>query len=107
MYSLRRVPRYDLERYFMIANDARAMVYDTLYKYEYDIPQELEDKINEEIISAAERMKFRCKAELFPCDDKRAQDVEFRRNIVVYYHSLGYNCYVTPCDGNFVLVVEW
>lgn len=49
----------------MIANDARTMVYDTLYKYEYDIPQELEDKINEEIIAAAERMKFRCKVELF------------------------------------------
>ena len=32
----------------MIANDARTMVYDTLYKYEYDIPQELEDKINED-----------------------------------------------------------
>ena len=38
----------------MIANDARTMVYDTLYKYKYDIPQELEDKINEEIIAAAE-----------------------------------------------------
>ena len=33
----------------MIANDARTMVYDTLYKYEYDIPKELEDKINEEL----------------------------------------------------------
>lgn len=91
----------------MIANDARTMVYDTLYKYEYDIPKELEDKINEEIVSAAERMKFRCKVELFPCDDECAQDVEFRRSIVIYYHSLGYNCYVTPDNGNFVLVVEW
>lgn len=54
----------------MIANDARTMVYDTLYKYEYDIPQELEDKINEEIIAAAERMKFHCKVELFPCDNE-------------------------------------
>lgn len=91
----------------MIANDARTMVYDTLYKYDYDIPKELEDKINEEIVTAAERMKFRCKVELFPCDDERAQDVEFRRSIVIYYHSLGYNCYVTPDNGNFVLVVEW
>lgn len=91
----------------MIANDARTMVYDTLYKYEYDIPQELEDKINEEIIAAAECMKFRCKVELFPYDDERVQDVEFRRSIVVYYHSLGYNCYITPCNGHFVLVVEW
>ena len=107
MYSWRRVPRDDLERYFMIANDARTMVYDTLYKYEYDIPKELEDKINEEIAAAAERMKFRCKVELFPCDDELAQDVEFRRSIVIYYHSLGYNCYITPDNGNFVLVVEW
>lgn len=91
----------------MIANDARTMVYDTLYKYEYDIPQELENKINEEIVAAAERMKFRCRVELFPCDDELAQDVEFRRNIIIYYHSLGYNCYVTPDSGNFVLVVEW
>lgn len=91
----------------MIANDARTMVYDTLYKYEYDIPQELEDKINEEIIAAAERMKFHCKVELFPYDNERAQDVEFRRSIVVYYHSLCYNCYITPCNGHFVLVVEW
>ena len=91
----------------MIANDARTMVYDTLYKYKYDIPQELEDKINEEIIAAAESMKFRCKVELFPCDDERAKDVEFRRSIVTYYHSLGYSVYVTPCDGHFVLVVEW
>ena len=91
----------------MIANDARTMVYDTLYKYEYDIPKELENKINEEIVAAAERMKFRCKVELFPCDDERAQDREFRRSIVIYYHSLGYNCYITPDNGNFVLVVEW
>lgn len=42
-----------------------------------------------------------------PCDDERVQDVEFRRSIVVYYHSLGYNCYITPCNGYFVLVVEW
>lgn len=59
----------------MIANDARTMVYDTLYKYKYDIPKELEDKINEEIIAAAERMKFRCKVELFPCDDERARKI--------------------------------
>mgnify|MGYP006981704275 FL=1 len=54
-----------------------------------------------------ERMKFRCKVELFPCDDECAQDIEFRRNIVIYYHSLGYNCYVIPQNGYFVLVVEW
>lgn len=91
----------------MIANDARTMVYDTLYKYDYDIPQELEDKINEEIIAAAESMKFRCKAELFPCNDECGQDVNFRRRIVVFYHSLGYNCYIIPENGYFVLVVEW
>ena len=91
----------------MIANDARTMVYDTLYKYDYDIPKELEDKINEEIIAAAESMKFRCKAELFPCSDERGQDVNFRRRIVVFYHSLGYNCYIMPENGYFVLVVEW
>lgn len=91
----------------MVANDARTMVYDTLYKYGYDIPKELEDKINEEIIAAAERMKFCCKVELFPCDDEAGEEVHYRRSIVAYYHSLGYNCYVIPSNGHFVLVVEW
>ena len=91
----------------MIDSNARSTVYDTLYNSEYDFRKELEDKINEGIVAAAERMKFRCKVELFPCDDERAQNVEFRRNIVIYYHSLGYNCYTTPDNGNFVLVAEW
>lgn len=91
----------------MIANDARTMVYDTIYKNKCDIPQELEDKINEEIIAVAERMQFRCKVELFKSDDECAKNVEYRRNIIIYYHSLGYNCYITPDNGYFVLVVEW
>ena len=91
----------------MIANDARTMVYESIHANKLEIPKELENKINEEIISAAESMSFRARVELFPCNDDCAENIQYRNNIVAFYHSLGYNCYIHPNNGLFELVVEW
>lgn len=90
----------------MIANDARTMVYESIYANKLEIPKELENKINDEITAAAENMRFSAHVELFPCDSEDSI-INYRRNIVAFYHSLGYNCHIHPCNGNYELIVRW
>lgn len=90
----------------MIANDARTIVYESMEKHGITIDDSLVQQVNAAIVEAAENMSFACAAELFDCDSPIATK-EYRRDIVRFYHSLGYNCYIQPRDGMYEIVLKW
>lgn len=90
----------------MIANDARTIVYESMEKHGIIIDDTIVQSVNAAIVEAAENLSFACTAELFSCNSPVATK-ECRRDIICFYHSLGYNCYIQPRDGMYEIVLKW